>query len=490
MSASAPLYRDSALGWTFSPTVSGISDDSRQVRSGDIFVAIPGTHDDGRHYVSEAVERGAVAIVAERPLGAEVPVFVVPHARRALAELASAFFGDPWRGLDMIAVTGTAGKSTTVEWLLHILRWGGRQVQAVGSLHRPGVPEGVPGLTTPGPIALHRLIRTFRDQGATSVILEVTSHAIDQERVHGIRFRAAILTSLGRDHLDYHRDLGHYWDTKRRLFQDLGPDEAAFLPAEPLVAKNFDHGIRARVTRFGEDGEVTIVPSGSSFAGRYPARLVTPAGSAPFRMALPGPGMARSAAGAAACALYLGMDVASVAQALGELRKIPGRLERLVWRGITILIDYGHNPPGIETALQAAREVAGPGRVTVVLGAPGRRDTGKFPDMGRVVARAHRVILTSESPEGDSPEEIARLLAEGVVEAGGRPEILLDRQAAVLEALSGARAGDVVLLLGRGRERFQDFGNVVLLGSDLDLVERAKAMLVRGSEADHEPDEP
>lgn len=443
-----------------------------------VFVAVPGTRDDGRRYIPEAVCRGAAAVVSEAPVDIEgVPVLVVPNARRALAELASSFYGDPWRGAHTVAVTGTAGKSTTVEWLLHILRSLGERVEAVGSLHRPGIPEGAPGLTTPGPVVLHRTLRAYRDAGAQTLILEVTSHAIEQERVAGIDFGAAVLTSLGRDHLDYHRTLEDYWATKRRIFTGLGARARAFLPADRR-SEAFGSGLSASVTRFGEGGEVTVVADGPFGGGSYPARLVTPAGTVAFQMHLPGPGMAQSAAAAAAYALFRGADVHAVASALETLAEIPGRLERLDVGGVRVLIDYGHNPPGIATAMAAGREVAGTGRLTVILGAPGHRDRGKLPEMGRLLASADRVILTSESPEGESADELADLMAQGVLEAGTHhPEKVMDRQKAVEAALGESQPGDVVLLLGRGRERFQDFGHVVLLGSDRELVLRAENTL-------------
>ena len=470
--------RDRSSGWRIGDGVTGIQDDSRQLRPGEVFVAVPGTHDDGRSYVREAIRRGAVAIVSESPLeGAPVPVCVVPDARTALAELASAFYGDPWRGCHLVAVTGTAGKSTAVEWVLHLLRGGGEEARAVGSLHREGVPEGAPGLTTPSPVELHRRLRGFRDAGVRTVVLEVTSHAIRQSRVHGITFEAGVLTSLGRDHLDYHPTLQDYWNTKRELFTALPGKGRAFLPASG-IDPGFAQGLPAPVTRFGEGGDVAVIQEGRiEDDGAYSARLLTPDGGAPFRMFLPGPGMARSAASAAAYALWRGMEAGDIARLLGELREIPGRLESFVVRGIKIVIDYGHNPPGIATAMAAAREMAGGGRLTVVLGAPGHRDRGKLPEMGRLVAEAESVIVTSESPEGESPEELAELLAQGVREAGSSPRLVMDREEAVREALRGALPGDVVLLLGRGRERFQDFGQVVLLGSDRELVERAERSL-------------
>lgn len=478
------ITHDAGLGWSLGGNVTGVTDDSRRVQPGFIFVAVRGLKDDGRSHAQEAALRGAVAILAQPPLpdGVGVPVLAVPSARKALAEISAAFYGHPARQLQIVGVTGTAGKSTTVEWLLSVLRGGGRKVEALGSLHMPGVPEGSPGLTTPGSVVLQRVLGEFREQGAQMAVLEITSHAIHQHRVHSVPLSVLVMTTLGRDHLDYHKTLSRYWATKRSLFKGLSPDALAVFPMDP-VQEAFIRKTPARVLRYGRGGDVELRAIGPFKGGAYQARLVSSFGNATFRFHLPGPGMVRSAAAAATVGLALGLQPAQVAHALETVREIPGRLEaHLLPGGVTVLIDFGHNPPGLRTALQAAREVAGRKRVTAVFGAPGHRDWGKLPEMGRIAAQtADRVIVTDESPEGDSAEELAKAIFGGALEAGGHPEYIPDRLEAVYEAAKDSKEGDVILLAGRGRERFQDFGSHVLWRSDLEIIHFVKDALLLGT---------
>ncbi len=463
--------------WIIGPQVTGVADDSRQVSPGDVFVAVRGSRFDGHAFVPEAVARGAVAVVAERAVGEPgVPVVTVKDARLALAEVAAAFFGYPARQLRLIAVTGTAGKSTTVEWLCHVLSSLGEEVEALSSLRRPGIEVGAPGLTTPGALTLQRSLAEAARAGSRTVIVEVTSHAIAQRRIAGLEFVGAILTTLGRDHLDFHGTMARYVATKRSLFRALAAEALAVLPTDPQAA-SFASRTRARVLTYGPGGSIEVTRTSPYRGGAADALLRSSGREAAFAMHLPGPGMAKSAAAAAAWAVAEGAPLEDVARSLGTMTAVPGRLQEMRAGGAVVLIDYGHNPPGIATALAAAREVAGEGRVIAVLGAPGHRDRGKLPEMGRLLAGADQQILTSETPEGESPAELAGLIATGIREAGSRPVYVEDRQDAVTAALEAADEGDVVLLLGRGTERFQDFGDVVLERTDEDLVNEAASRL-------------
>lgn len=472
-----PPLRRARGEWIIGPQVTGIADDSRDVSPGDIFVAVRGSRFDGHAFVPEAVARGAVAIVAERAVGGSgVPVVAVKDARVALAEVAAAFYGHPGRSLRLIAVTGTAGKSTTVEWLCHVLSSLGEKVEALSSLRRPGIAAGAPGLTTPGALTLQRSLAEAARAGSRTVVVEVTSHAIAQRRIAGLAFDGAILTTLGRDHLDFHGTMERYIATKRSLFRNLPAHALAVLPTDP-EAVSFASRTRARVITYGSGGSIEVKRTSPFLKGVAEALLRHDGREAAFAINLPGPGMAKSAAAAAAWAVAKGAALEDVARSLGTMTAVPGRLQEMRVGGAIVLIDYGHNPPGIATALAAAREVAGGGRVIAVLGAPGHRDRGKLPEMGRLLAGADQQILTSETPEGESPAELAALIASGIRQAGSRPVYVEDRQDAVTAALEAADEGDVVLLLGRGTERFQDFGDVVLERTDEDLVNEAAGRL-------------
>lgn len=477
--------------WRLSPLVQGIADDSRSVRPGDLFVAVRGEHDDGHRHLAEAAERGAVAaVVDEAPSGYVAPalaLIVVPNTRQALGELASTWYGHPTRDLQMVGVTGTNGKTTVAVMLAAILNAAGQPARSLGTLGPFGAQAGYP-LTTPFPLQLQHTLRAFANAGTKSVVMEVSSHGLTQHRVAGCEFDAAVLTSLGRDHLDYHRTIKAYWAAKTRLFKHLSrqtrhkPGQpVAVLPAAGEGADAVARHVRVPLLRFGLDGrgdvrarDVRPTVWGSRFVLEHADR------DWPVRIHLPGRFNVENALAAAAAALGLGVDGAAIALGLDRLRRVPGRGERLLLPlGGFAVVDYAHNPDGLSRLLCAVREGAPGRRVVCVFGGRGHRDRGKLPVMGEVAARlADALVLTSDSPLDEDPRDLAAAIQAGVPDTSGLAvEFVADRESAIERAMRVAGPGGVVVITGRGHETQQWVGGAVLTGTDAEMARRAARRL-------------
>lgn len=437
-------------------TARSITDDSRQVAPGDLFIAVRGSVHDGHDFLPAAAGCGAAAAIVEDPSRTTLPRIVVRDGRRAAAVAAAAAQGFPGRSLSLVGVTGTSGKTTTVSMLRHLLDAPETPAASIGTLGVLVGSDGTPlpggaGLTTPGPVELQRLLRLLVDAGVRRVAMEVSSHALDQQRVEGVHFDAAVFTNLSRDHLDYHASLAAYLAAKARLVAHLAPGGVAVvnddvetwrtLPAAPRLVRYGVASPRAEVRAAG----VQYGPAGSTW------RLVTPEGEAPVTLPLIGDFNVANALGAAAAAWALGAAVADIAERLSSIPQVPGRLERILERP-TVLRDYAHKPDAMERALAAVRPFAA-GRLIVVFGCGGDRDRGKRPIMGGIAERlADAVIITSDNPRTEDPE---RILDE--IEAGmQRPhERIEDRRTAIARAMAMALPGDVVVLAGKGHETYQ-----------------------------------
>lgn len=439
-------------------SLSGAAEDSRAVRPGDLFCAWTGTSMDGHAYVPAAEAAGAAAALVERELGGvTIPQVLVTDGRRAAAVAAMAVYGDPAERLRLVGVTGTNGKSTTVWMLRHLLgaRWTPASVGTLGVRLRDGsMVPGTENLTTPGPVELARLLADLVAGGVEAVAMEVSSHALDQGRVHALRFDAAVFTNLTRDHLDYHGTFEAYRAAKASLVELLRPDGVAVVNADDPAWQGVAE--RApRAVRFGRGAEVRAdsVVLGADGA-RF--RLVAPAGAVDIHLPLLGDYNVENALASAATALALGLTLGEVADRLGSLPQVPGRLERLAERPCIVLRDYAHTPDALERALAALRALA-PARLLVVFGAGGDRDRGKRPLMGAAASRAADVVIvTSDNPRTEDPDAIIADIEAGL---NGRPhERITDRREAIARALEIARPGDIVLLAGKGHETYQVVG--------------------------------
>ncbi len=436
--------------------VSDIADHSRHVTPGGLFIAVRGSLLDGHAYLGEASARGAVAAVVEDPGATALPALVVRDSRRAVAVAAAAAFGFPARVLRLVGVTGTNGKTTTVNILRHLLHEQESVAASIGTLGvlvgSPGEPvKGGEGLTTPGPVELQRLFRTLVGRGVRSVVMEVSSHSLHQHRVEGVAFQAVVFTNLTRDHLDYHETMEAYFAAKAKLVALVSPggvmavnaDDSAWgaLPAGPRMVT---FGVRepAMVRATG----VRYTPAGSDWT------IEANEARAAVRLPLIGDFNVANAVGAAAAAWGMGLSLPEIAARLTNVPQVPGRLE-VIGTSPTVLRDYAHTPDALERALEAVRPFAHR-RMIVVFGCGGDRDRGKRAPMGAIAAaHADLAIVTSDNPRTEDPERILDDIESGM--PSGRHERYVDRREAIARALAVAQPDDVVILAGKGHETYQ-----------------------------------
>jgi UDP-N-acetylmuramoyl-L-alanyl-D-glutamate--2,6-diaminopimelate ligase len=442
------------------PTVvTSVEDDSRRVGDRGLFIAVRGSERDGHDYIDRARDAGAAALVVENARRATLPAIVVRDGRRAAAVVAAAAFDWPVRQLRLIGVTGTNGKTTTAHMLRHLLD---RQDRLAASIGTVGVLIGSEGrllddaagggLTTPGPVELQRLLRRLVDAGVATVAMEVSSHALDQRRVEGLEFDAAIFTNLTRDHLDYHKTMDAYRGAKARLCHHLAPHGTVVVNADDpawraLATDRRKVGFSTRVTSAEVHArDIVYTPRGSRWT------LVVANEPAEVTLPLIGDFNVSNALGAAAAAYATGMAAQRIAERLSTLPQVPGRLE-VVHETPVVLRDYAHTPDALERALQAVRPFV-TGRLIVVFGAGGDRDRGKRPEMGAIAERfADLAIVTSDNPRTEAPGTIIDDIERGM--KARNHERIEDRRDAIARALEIAAPDDVIVLAGKGHETYQ-----------------------------------
>jgi UDP-N-acetylmuramoyl-L-alanyl-D-glutamate--2,6-diaminopimelate ligase len=457
-------------------TVSGVAYDSRAVKPGDLFVAVPGLRQDGRRYVEAALARGAAAVVLERPdllEGKAIPRVLVPSSREALARLADAYFGHPSGELTVVGITGTNGKTTTSYLVDALLTARGQRTGLIGTIqYRVGVEVISAGQTTPEAVELQSLLRRMVSAGVTAVAMEVSSHGLAQSRVDGVDFDIAVFTNLTQDHLDFHETMEAYREAKRRLFVLLAagskPGRTAVVNADDPSGVSMVAGLPLPTLTFGIRGRADVCPTRwSSGAEGIRMSVRTPAGQLDIASPLVGEHNVMNLLAAAGVGVALGMTPEAIGRALGSVGSVPGRFERVeAGQPFLVVVDYAHTPDALERTLETARKLVGTGgRLGVVFGCGGDRDRGKRPLMGAIAARlCDRAWITSDNPRSEPPEAIIADIVAGI--PGGpvldRHETLPDRKAAIQRALDWARAGDVVVIAGKGHEIYQVIGSEVL----------------------------
>jgi UDP-N-acetylmuramoyl-L-alanyl-D-glutamate--2,6-diaminopimelate ligase len=451
--------------------VTGLAYDSRQAGPGTLFFCVSGFQRDGHEFAPEAVERGAAALVVERPLGLGVPEVLVEDARAAMAPAAARFHGEPTSRLRVAGITGTNGKTTTAWLLRHLLESAGVRCGLLGTVTSViGGNEQPVVRTTPEAIDLQATFAAMVQAGDAACAMEVSSHALDLHRADGIHWAAAVFTNLSRDHLDFHGTMEEYFAAKRRLFES-GP-AAAILNADDEYGRRLAAELEGAVTFAVEreaDWRALDVRTGLD-GSRY--RVSGPGGEAEVRSPLPGRFNVSNTLAALAAAAALGVEQDAAVAALTSFRAAPGRFEPVdEGQDFAVLVDYAHTPDSLENVLRAARELT-EGRVIVVFGAGGDRDRGKRPLMGEIAARlADVVVVTSDNPRSEDPEAIIREILEG---AGAGVEALVDRREAIARAVGLASAGDVVVVAGKGHEQGQEFeGGRKLPFDDVAVVREA-----------------
>jgi UDP-N-acetylmuramoyl-L-alanyl-D-glutamate--2,6-diaminopimelate ligase len=441
------------------PEVSGIGTDSRTIGRGSLYVAVRGSQADGHKFIPDVVARGAAAIVVESRQPSPVPQLVVRDGRLAALALARAWYGDPAAEMHLIGITGTNGKTTTTALVRHLFNAAGTagSIGTLGAFDGQGdaVPSTAGTLTTPGPVDLQATFAALRDRGCTTVAMETSSHSLDQGRLDGLTFAAGIFTNLTRDHLDYHGTMEAYLAAKLKLAALLGLSGVAVVNTDDSAWAALPRGDRRVTFGLAADADVRasnleLGAAGSRFLldGRF--------GRAEVSLPLLGDFNVANALAAAAAALALGHPVNEVAARLTAAPQVPGRMELISDRPCAVLRDYAHTPDALERALRTLRPLT-PGRVIVVFGCGGDRDRGKRPIMGQLAAElADLPVVTSDNPRTEDPDAIIDDVERGM---GAVPRIrIADRRLAIAAALAEARAGDTLLLAGKGHETYQVIG--------------------------------
>jgi UDP-N-acetylmuramoyl-L-alanyl-D-glutamate--2,6-diaminopimelate ligase len=438
--------------------ITGLAYDSGEVRPGGLFFCVKGFQRDGHNFAAQAVERGAAALVVERPLSLGVPEVVVPSVRAVMGPVAARFFGDPTSQLRVVGVTGTNGKTTTAFLVRALLEATGEQCGLLGTVKSViGGSDHAVTRTTPEAIDLQSDFRAMLAGGDRACVMEVSSHALELGRAEGIRFVAAIFTNLTQDHLDFHETMEDYFQAKRRLFA-LAPNLSVVNVADPYgrrLAQEIDEAVTFAVE---DDADYSATDLRCDVEGcRFVLR--TPAGRREVMLPMPGRFNVANALGALASVHALRGNVDMLIAALERGVRVPGRFEPVqAGQEFAVIVDYAHTPDSLENVLRAARDIAR-GRIICVFGAGGDRDRGKRPLMGEIAARlADVTIVTSDNPRSEVPEAI---VAEIVAPIGDWPalQIELDRRMAIERAIALAEADDVVVIAGKGHEQGQEFEN-------------------------------
>ncbi len=462
--------------------IQGISYDSRQIKPGYLFVAIKGNEQDGHDYLKDALIKGATVLVAEefKEYYGDVAQVRVPDSREALSKLARWFYRNPCDNLRIVGITGTNGKTTTSYILESIISAAGGRPGVIGTINYryPGKSQIAP-VTTPESLDLMRFLREMADNDVTHVIMEVSSHALDQRRTADCLFNGAIFTNLSRDHLDYHKTMDQYFLTKSLLFQGLndgktGEKAFAVINWDDLKGKDLASLTKADIVTYGLDRKALVrAESIAMTKNGITAELITPLGRTEIRSPLIGMVNIYNILSATAAAISLGMDLRAVGSGVEALNTVPGRLESVPNNcGLTVVVDYAHTPDALLKALETLR-VLTEDRLITVFGCGGDRDKGKRSEMGLVAAEnSDIIIITSDNPRREDPESIISQIEKGVLQAGSRKMewgshsispgsgyfIEVERRQAIRKALAMADEKDLVLIAGKGHEDYQIVG--------------------------------
>ncbi len=463
------------------PEIVGLTYDSRQVKPDFLFVALKGYSQDGHVYIKNAVKNGAVAIVGESFKDETVSdnnviMVQVPDSRKALSQLSSIFYDHPFEHINLTGITGTNGKTTTSYLLESILLAAGRKPGVIGTInYRSPEHTWEASVTTPESLELMQILRKMADVDVSDVVMEVSSHSLDQGRVEGCPFRVAVFTNISRDHLDYHHSMEEYFSAKSLLFQKLDNNARAVINGDDPKGKDLAELTAAPVMTFGH-GKRNNVRADHVSATRtgIKAKLTTPAGEIDIESALIGDFNIYNILAATAAALCMDIDLNAIKSGIEQIQGIPGRLEVVKnKRSLAIVVDYAHTPDALSKALTATGALKEDGRLITVFGCGGDRDTGKRREMGYASGEhSDLVIVTSDNPRSENPESIISQIEEGVRDTGMKKLETLsskkqtetgylldpDRGSAIRKAIGIANTTDIILIAGKGHEDYQIIG--------------------------------
>jgi len=458
--------------------ISGLTMDSRRVVPGNLFFALPGLRTDGAAFIDEAINRGAVAVVTQKPVTrshGRVTIIQVADARATLARVAQRYFKFPDRDLEVVGVTGTNGKTTVTHLVKHLLN-GSERIGLIGTVSYDLGARTVPSYkTTPESLDLFGMLAQMRDAGCRRAVMEVSSHGIDQQRVRGLQFGVVVFTNLTRDHLDYHQSLDAYFQVKTRLFRG----ETGSLPRAAVVNLDDPYGRQLatqlppglRAVTFGENPAADVRAEAVTLEFRRTAfRLVWPGGTAAVASPLIGRYNVSNLLAALATCHALGRDLAVLLPKLASFHNVAGRMERIEeGQAFNVLVDYAHTDDALHNALGMLRAVT-PGRLLVVFGCGGNRDRTKRPLMTRAVqAQADFAWATADNPRSEPLAQIFADMRAGVT-APDRITFIDERRRAISLALDAARPGDCLLIAGKGHESYQEFADTVIPFDDRQVV--------------------
>jgi len=470
--------------------VRGISADSRQVKQGYIFVAVPGTEFDGRQFINDALVKGAVALLmpsqdAQRYIKAvpgALPVIEVDDPRLSTGLLASAFYGNPSEKMALVAITGTNGKTTATYLLEGIFSKAGLNPGVIGTVNqRHGGMEVPSELTTPNTIKLQKILANMSEQGAKAVALEVSSHALDQQRVSGCSFAASVFTNLGRDHMDYHKDMEQYFQAKAKLFLDY-PFDTAIINIDDFYGRRLWEIIQRKKISYGFSPEAEVRPEFQSInIDGITAKLATPKGPVSIKSKLIGSYNLYNILATVAASITLGIDPDHIQAGIESMMRIPGRLDPVhTPNGVTAFVDYAHTPEALESVLNSLIRL-GPRPLICIIGCGGDRDRGKRPLMAQIAASlADIVVLTSDNPRTEDPLAILDQMLSGLKDlpsyhpaTRAKVKVIPDRRGAISWAAEKARPGACLLVAGKGHETYQIIGNERLAFDDREILKEA-----------------
>ncbi len=453
--------------------IDSIAYDSRKVTPGSLFVALKGRKSNGVDFAREAKKKGAVAVMLseESVRGREklcsessVSLIISGEPRRDMALMACKFYGSPTDKLKLIGVTGTNGKTTTTYLTESVFKAAGRKTGVIGTIsYRDANSEEAADQTTPESVDLQRMFRDMAEAGAEFCLLEVSSHALEMERVSGSRFETAVFTNLSQDHLDFHKDMENYFKAKRRMFQQFQVGAAIVNTDDPwgqrlaadFSGNKFTYGLNSEADFSALEPSISM--EGLEFT------LISPEGRFPIKSTLTGRHNINNILAASAIALSAGIDISHVQSGIASLGFVPGRFQKVdEGQNFAVIVDYAHTDDALRKLLEAIRSICG-GKLIVLFGCGGDRDKGKRPLMGKAAAElSDFAVITSDNPRSEDPMSIIAQIERGFLDAGNRKDaymIVAERKEAIHEAVSKAGAGDVVVIAGKGHEKYQVVGD-------------------------------
>lgn len=455
--------------------ITAITNDSRRVEKGTLFFCIRGTNVDGHKFAEAAAHSGAAAVVVDHNVGIDCQV-IVPDTRIAYAKACSEFFDNPKDKLKIIGITGTNGKTTTAFLIKSMLESMGHKTGLIGTIHNMAGDKIIPSEnTTPDAFMLHSLFDLMVKEGCEYAVMEVSSHALDQERVYGLNFAAGIFTNLTQDHLDYHGTMDNYIAAKRKLFENCG---VAILNGDDAYFEKMQKGIKCPITTYGVKSNTDYVakdieyyPAGTNFtlSGKIQGKITTQT---------PGKFSVYNAMSSACALISLGFDFDDVCQSLSVAQGVKGRAEVVPTnKDFTVLIDYAHTPDGVENILSAVNEIK-EGRLVTLFGCGGDRDRTKRPIMGEIASKmSDFVIVTSDNPRTEVPSAIIEDIMEGVKGTSTPYVVIENRSEAIHYAIKNAQKDDVIVLAGKGHETYQIIGTEKRHFDEREVVAEALSQL-------------